>query len=159
MADLVDLLAEQRWVTLTGSVRFGEELRGAGRARAPHTAAGVAVLAMVPGDDPVEALLAALTEVATATDVHRSGVSVHMLADVARALGGLVLVVDQFEECWTRAQPDRRDRFLEVVTDAVDDELANLRVIATIRADLLDRPLDHAAVGDQVSSGLYGSRR
>ena len=110
---------------------------------------------MVPGDDPVGALRAALTEVATATDVDRSGVSVDALADVARALGGLVLVVDQFEECWTRAQPDLRDRFLEVVTDAVDDELANVRVIATIRADLLDRPLDHPAVGDRVSAGLY----
>ena len=94
-------------------------------------ATGVAVLTMVPGDDPVGALRAALTEVATATDVDRSGMSVDALADVARALGGLVLVVDQFEECWTRAQPDLRDRFLEVVTDAVDDELANVRVIAT----------------------------
>ncbi len=78
-----------------------------------------------------------------------------MLADIARRFGRVVLVVDQFEECWTRAPADRRDRFLGVVATSIDERSLDVRVVATVRADLLDRPLEHPVIGQRVGAGSY----
>ena len=87
--------------------RLGQELRGARRARAAaaRRAAGRSST-MVPGDDPVAWLRAALTEVATA-DVG-AGEARRRLRTVAAEHRALVVVIDQFEECWTAASTTSR---------------------------------------------------
>jgi WD40 repeat protein len=82
-------------------------------------------------------------------------VPIGALADIARRLGRLVLVVDQFEECWTRATPERRHAFLDVVATAITDESADIRFVVTVRADLLDQPLEDPTLGPHVSAGAY----
>jgi hypothetical protein len=110
-------------------------------------AAGDVVVTMLPGDDPVAALDVALSEVSTHAAAD--------LTDVARQVGRLVLVIDQFEECWTRAPEADRDRFVDVIATALADDSVDLRVVATMRADLLDRPLEHPAIGQLVGAGSY----
>ena len=78
------------------------------------------------------------------------------LADVARRAGRMVVVVDQFEECWTRA-PARTSamRFLDCRRrGASRDESVDVRFVATVRADLLDRPLEHPTIGPLVGAGV-----
>ena len=58
------------------------------------------IATMVPGDRPLDALRDALTEVAVMPIRHAPpGAAIAMVA--ASAARGLVLIVDQFEECWT----------------------------------------------------------
>jgi DNA-binding SARP family transcriptional activator len=116
---------------------------------------GTVMVTMTPGDDPLSAMREALSEVATTSDANESGVPSGALADVARRLGRLVVVIDQFEECWTRAAPERRLAFLDIVTSAIADESADIRFVVTVRADLLDRPLEDPALGPYLSAGAY----
>ena len=55
----------------------------------------------------------------------------------------MLLVVDQLEELYTIC-PDQtvRDQFLDLLANAVDNA-SGLRVIATLRADMFERPLDN----------------
>ena len=110
---------------------------------------------MVPGDDPLGALRAALTEVATVSDLTGAGITVDTIDDVARHFGSVVVVIDQFEECWTRASVDDREAFVDVVARAVDDVSVDVRFVATMRADLFDRPLEHPRLGPLVAAGAH----
>jgi hypothetical protein len=72
-------------------------------------------------------------------------------AELAGPDGRLVLVLDQFEELWTLVGSDAvRDRFVELIANAAVPD-GPLRVIATLRADLYDRPLRHPVLGPIVS--------
>ncbi len=62
----------------------------------------------------------------------------------------LVLVIDQFEELFTLTAPADRNHFLEALASAVTDPNSRLRVIATLRADFFDRPLQHPAISELV---------
>ena len=110
---------------------------------------------MVPGDHPVDALDAALREVATVADADRPMAPAGALADVARRAGRVVVVVDQFEECWTRAGRSSAMRFLAVAAEVLGDESVDVRFVTTVRADLLDRPLEHPTIGALVGAGSY----
>jgi DNA-binding SARP family transcriptional activator/WD40 repeat protein len=110
---------------------------------------GFTVVTMVPGDDPVGNLRAALAEVAT-VDLG-SDTSVAMAAIASR--GPLLIVVDQLEECWTRGDPARSDDFLRLLTGIA--ALDGARVVTTIRADLFDRPLQHALIGSLIGDGTF----
>ena len=153
VADLAGLVAAQRFVTVVGSSGSGKSsvvLAGL----VPRLRTGGAVVAtMVPGDQPVDALDAALREVATVADVDNAGAPAGALVDVARRSARMVVVVDQFEECWTRAGKEQRDAFLAVVADVVGDESVDVRFVTTVRADLLDRPLGHPTIGALVGGG------
>ena len=116
---------------------------------------GAVVATMVPGDQPLDALAAALGEVATVADSGSAIAPAGTLADVARRAGRMVVVVDQFEECWTRAGEEQRDAFLAVIAEVHADESIDVRFVATVRADLLDRPLEHPTVGVLVGAGSY----
>ena len=49
-----------------------------------------------------------------------------------------------------------RDRFVDpIVATTLRDEAVDLRVVATVRADLLDRPLEHPVIGQLVGVGSY----
>ncbi len=116
------------------------------------------VATMVPSSDPfaeLEAALLALTGEARA-DVRglvRAGEQ-GMVAAFESAVGegsALVLVIDQLEEAFTRCEDEvLRSRFLDALAAAVTSS-NRLWVLATLRADFLDRPLAHPGIGRLVS--------
>lgn len=107
--------------------------------------------AMVPGDDPFEALETALLRVA----VNPPTALVSQLRDGPRGiLRGLrrcvasddervFLLIDQLEELFTRAPAHDVDAFLNGLAVAIEAPNAPLRLVATLRADFYDRPLRH----------------
>jgi DNA-binding SARP family transcriptional activator/WD40 repeat protein len=115
--------------------------------------AGCTVAAMVPGDTPRAALRAALSELST--DPHTGDDPMTLVGSVARSADRLVVVIDQFEECWTRGTTADRDEFLGLVAGMTSGELANVRVVVTVRADMFDRPLQHPMIGHRVGDGAF----
>ncbi len=114
---------------------------------------------MVPGEEPLEELSAALLSVATApmpgmADLLREEVS--GLADgVRRALpaedGRLVLMIDQFEEVFTQIEHEsERQQFLDLILAAVHTEDSPIKIIITLRADFYDRPLLYQNFGELI---------
>lgn len=65
-----------------------------------------------------------------------------------------VLVVDQFEELFTLAEPDTAIRFSELMATAVRDPSTPLRVVTTLRADYYDRPLSMPALAGVFSDSV-----
>ena len=53
----------------------------------------------------------------------------------------LAVVIDQFEELFTLAEPEEASLFGESIARAIRDPRSRLRVVATLRADYYDRPL------------------
>jgi len=153
--DLRALIATRRVVTVVGSSGSGKSSVVRAGLVPKLRAEGHVVVSMVPGDDPFGALRAAITEVASASDEDCGVVPVDALADMARRFGRIVVVVDQLEECWTSAPVEQRERFLDVVSGAVVDDSSDIRFVFTVRSDLLDRPLDHPAIGHEVGAGSY----
>ncbi len=64
----------------------------------------------------------------------------------------MVLVVDQFEECWTVADGNERERFLSTLAIARQHGVC---CVVTVRADLYDRPLQHPVIGQHVANGTF----
>lgn len=111
---------------------------------------------MNPGEHPLQELTNALNRVATKPISH---ISEQLRADrrgliwaVASLLSEdarLVLVVDQFEELFTTSVDlDEVEQFLEVLRVAVSDATSGVRIIITLRADFMDRPLQYLEFGD-----------
>lgn len=109
---------------------------------------------MSPGASPFEELETALLRVAVnppATLLEQlEGDSRGLLRAVRRVLPGpgveLVLVVDQFEDLFTRAGRADRDRFIESLLVACTEPNGQLHVVITMRADFYDRPLENPAL-------------
>ena len=116
------------------------------------------IVPMLPGPHPLEELEAALLRVAvnppdsllTQLREDKRG----LLRAVRRCLPDdpnveLVLVIDQFEEVFTLVQDEAvRAHLLDSLTTAVLDERSRLRVIVTLRADFIDRPLSYVDFGE-----------
>ena len=111
---------------------------------------------MIPGSHPFEELASALLRVAVEPSVDlEDGLRQDargLVKAVRRHLpedASLVLVIDQFEELFTLVDADAdREAFLSLLTEAVNDERADIRIVATIRADFFDRPLRHDDFGN-----------
>ncbi len=115
---------------------------------------------LLPGPNPFEELEAALLRVAvnppaSLLDQLRDG-DRGLIRAVNRILPNdasveLVLVIDQFEELFTLvASEDERALFLSNIVTAILDERSRVRVIATLRADFVDRPLRYVDFGELV---------
>ncbi len=117
------------------------------------------IAAMVPGFDPFGALEAALRSVATTQPGQRvdrpdHGEVLQLLDAAIPPTQTMLLVVDQLEELFTQVGDDaERQRFLSGLAQAVRRPGSNLRVVATLRADFLDRPLRYSDVGQLVKRG------
>ncbi len=57
--------------------------------------------------------------------------------------GRHLLVVDQFEELFTVAQPKQRDRFIHLITQVAELPNSPLAIVTTMRADFLEPCLDY----------------
>jgi WD40 repeat protein len=112
---------------------------------------GVRIATMVPGDQPGDSLREALRSIATAETSSPDELAL-IEAAVGEGATDLVLVVDQFEECWTLAATADRERFLSVLAQAVS---RHVRCVVTLRADLYDRPLQDQLVGQLVADGTF----
>ncbi len=116
------------------------------------------IVEMMPGAHPLEELEAALLRVAVnppsslMEQFHKD--SRGLIRAVRRSLPNdpsidLVLVIDQFEEVFTLVQDEtERMRFLGLLVTAIMDENSRIRVILTLRADFIDRPLGYVDFGE-----------
>lgn len=107
------------------------------------------VTTMVPGVHPYDELASALDRVAGGSigdlskvlQRDREGIT----RGVSRALpdpaGDLLVVIDQFEELFTRTDESERNRFIDALVRAVSTPGSRLRVLITMRADFYDHPL------------------
>lgn len=113
----------------------------------------------MPGDDPLQTLAIALQSVSIKPSPHLLS---QLQADpqglvwgADRALADvdadLVLIVDQFEELFTLVEDEaQRIQFLRLLTSAVTTPDSRVRVIITIRADFMDRPLQYVEFGELI---------
>ncbi len=119
------------------------------------------VIDMTPGSEPFKEMEHALTGVAVdlpadllSTLTHDPEGLVRVLRRVLPPEGDgrlpqLLLVVDQFEELFTLVEdPAVRAHFIESLMIALDQPDSQLRVLATVRADFYDRPLQVPALAD-----------
>ncbi|MGA9276901.1 BTAD domain-containing putative transcriptional regulator [Ilumatobacter sp.] len=155
--DLVELVTVRRLVTVVGASGSGKSSLVRAGLVPRLQAEGVVTVTTVPGDDPMGALDHALRELSSATDVDAAdGLErTDALVGVAHRFGRIVVVVDQFEECWTRARSDDRDRFIDMVVDATRNDSLDVSFVLTVRADLLDAPLGHPRLGRLLGDGNY----
>jgi WD40 repeat protein/transcriptional regulator with XRE-family HTH domain len=113
---------------------------------------------LLPGPRPFEELEAALLRVAVNPPAslleQLKSDSRGLLRAVNRILPAdetieLVLVVDQFEELFTLTSDEaERALFLSSLVAAIMDERSRVRVVATLRADFIDRPLRYVDFGE-----------
>lgn len=116
------------------------------------------VSTLLPGADPWAALAQSLLRVATRQpgnlDAMLRGDALGLSRAVDRCLAGsdgteLLLVVDQFEELWTlNTDHEDCDRFINLLTTALMEPHSRVRIVFTLRADFLDRPLAHPDLAD-----------
>ena len=148
---LHEALVAHRFVTVVGPSGSGKSsLVYAGLAPLLRRG-GARLVTMVPGDRPAAALRQALGNVATRPMAAIDEAEL-IGAVVAESPAPLVLVVDQFEECWTLAESNERERFLSTLAIAGQHGVS---CVVTVRADLYDRPLQHPVIGKHVAKGTF----
>ncbi|MFV2070915.1 MAG: TIR domain-containing protein, partial [Pirellulales bacterium] len=131
------------------------------------------IVTMVPGDEPLHALAAAMMPLVepdlSGYDVipKRNEVATHLkakktrLADlVTEALkqqqgtDRLLLVVDQWEELYTQCEDeDVRQRFIDELLDATARKQSPLSVVLTVRSEFYDVLLQDRALLDRLEDG------
>jgi WD40 repeat protein/serine/threonine protein kinase/DNA-binding XRE family transcriptional regulator len=116
------------------------------------------IVEMMPGAHPLEELEAALLRVAVnppASLIEQFQQDNRgLIRAVRRSLPDnpsieLVLVIDQFEEVFTLLQNENeRILFLGLLVSAAMDETSRIRIVITVRADFIDRPLAYMDFGE-----------
>ncbi|WP_204008165.1 nSTAND1 domain-containing NTPase [Virgisporangium aurantiacum] len=116
------------------------------------------------GPSPLRALAAGLLPMLDPAErnrladdlVHAGLVSVADRVIARQAGNGLVLVVDQFEELYTR-EPASVQQFVEVIagpaTAARDGQASPVTVVIAVRADFVGRMLEHAELAGPLQAG------
>jgi WD40 repeat protein/serine/threonine protein kinase/DNA-binding winged helix-turn-helix (wHTH) protein len=166
---LVDRLGGARLLALVGPSGSGKSsvvragLVPAVRAGAVAGSERWFVAEMLPGADPFGELTGALVRVAPAAPpaelVDRIERDEHGLVEAVDRLlpeegSELLLVIDQFEELFTLVDDDeRRGRFLAALQAAATDPRSRVRIVLTLRADFLDRPLAHLGFAKPLRAG------
>ena len=160
VSDLVEHLANHRVVSVIGASGSGKSsvVRAGVVARLRSTGGHQPlVVTMVPGTAPFDELTDGLRRVAPLDRSARLDAADHGIAETVRAVAGsqrVLLVIDQLEELFTLCDdPTERARFVDGLMDAVEDANLDVRVMTTLRADFLDRPLQYHRFGAAVSSG------
>ena len=118
-------------------------------------AEGETVVVFQPGSRPLWELAGALDRAGFGS---RAGLLRRFESDASALLSviarSVVLIVDQFEELFTLAEPDVAIRFSEVIVTAIRDPETPLRVVATLRADYYDKPLSMPALAGVFSDSV-----
>ncbi|HUG07996.1 MAG TPA: BTAD domain-containing putative transcriptional regulator [Acidimicrobiia bacterium] len=163
VAALVAAVGERRFVTVVGPSGSGKS--SAVRAGLLPALTDGAITGsdswyttlLTPGPHPLDSLAEALEQISDqpvdATDFERVPLVLDMLRGDEDS--EMVLVVDQLEELFTLVDdPAERDRFVELLVSAAEDERSRVRVVATLRADFYDKPLEEERLGRLVRDGL-----
>ncbi len=155
IAELVERVSTQRLVAVVGASGSGKSsVVRAGLLPAVAQRPWF-VVTILPGAHPLEELEAGLLRVAS-DEVpglleQLQSEDRGLIRAVRRVLPSddseLLLVIDQFEEVFTAASTEERDRFLDGLVQAIGDDRSRIRIVATIRADFYDRPLRHRGFG------------
>lgn len=146
----------RRFVTVVGASGSGKSSLVRAGLVPRLRACGNSVVTIVPGDDPIPALREALLAVSTRgrKTADLTMMVRHVIERDVEPSTSLVVVVDQLEELWTRCEREHRAGFLDVVARLVDGD-AEVRFVATIRADVFDRPLEDPRIGGHVGAGAF----
>ena len=116
---------------------------------------------MFPGGEPFEELAGALARIAVrspSSEVEGLRTGETTLAEACSRLTAgetTVIVVDQLEELYThvRDQSERR-AFLAMLSELAGSGSGNVKVVATLRADFFDRPLEDPDFGEAVRNRI-----
>jgi DNA-binding SARP family transcriptional activator len=162
VGEVVGRLEHERFLVLVGPSGCGKSsIVRAGVVPAIRGRGGWIIATMVPGSHPFETLEAALLQAPSSPPAslreQRRGDDLDLLRAVLRVRpddASLLLVVDQLEELFLLTDRVERHRFVRNLVEAVEDPAARLTVLATVRADLLDRPLEEPGLGTLVAAGL-----
>lgn len=158
--ELVERTSHSRFTVVTGPSGSGKSSVVRAGLLPRLRDSGAFVASIIPGTHPMDELETALLRIASGP----TGALLEQLTGDERGLGRavktilpdanseLVLVIDQFEELFTLTPEHQRDHFLAAVAHAVTDERSQLRVVATLRADFYDRPLQHPSISDAVKA-------
>jgi WD40 repeat protein len=158
VATLVAAVADHRFVTVVGP-------SGSGKSSAVQAGLLPALargdigwsdrwfrVVITPGVDPMAALVQGLETVSTEV-VDVENLELNGLRGVVD--GELVVLIDQFEELYTLAdKSQQRQAFVDLIADATVDPANRVRVVAALRADFYDRPLEDPRLGALVRDGL-----
>ena len=117
------------------------------------------ITTMLPGNDPFESLTEALLQVAVSAPKNWGaqlrervdGLHTLVSALIPEEDAELVLFIDQFEEVFTLLESEEmRQKFLGALYYALvaPQSQRRLRLIVTLRADYLDRPLNYPEFGE-----------
>ncbi len=156
--EMVDVLREERLLVVFGPSGIGKSsvvkagLVPALRRGAVDGSESWLVTEMTPASEPFEQLRTALARVATTPlpdVVDALSRSTLPLDDVVRQIvppgTGVVVVIDQFEELFTHTVDEGvRRAFVRMIVDTAGESDAVVRIVVTLRADFLDRPLGYA---------------
>jgi DNA-binding SARP family transcriptional activator/WD40 repeat protein len=154
--ELDEVVARHDFVTVVGASGSGKSSLVRAGLIPRLRERGSLVVVVVPGDDPLRQLHDAFQQVSTelTRDARRDDPAGSRAASIAVDTGHpVVVVVDQLEELWTAAPADRRGEFLRELAHLVEDGHAS--VLATVRADMLDRPLQDPVIGSLVGAASY----
>ena len=166
--DLMERLNSHRLVTVVGPSGSGKSsvvragLIPALRAGGLPDSRVWLVTDMFPGSYPFEELEAALSRVAVRapTGLLNELTQPNGLLRVSKQIlpgedSTLLIVIDQFEELFSAVRSEETRRlFLETLMTVAKDERSRIRVVTTIRADFLDRPLAYGDFAEALSDGI-----
>jgi hypothetical protein len=107
-----------------------------------------------PGDDPRATLDAALSRFVQDAERLTPEALAQALADRAREAGrGIVLLIDQLEELATLSEGKSRDQTVVLLSRLAETATPGVRVIVTVRRDLLDSLLALGGLGKALLRG------
>lgn len=163
VAALVAAVAEHRFVTVVGPSGSGKSSAVRAGLLPALTDGAIAgsdtwyTTVLTPGPRPLQALAEALEQVSDqpvdATDFEHMPLVLDMWRGDEDS--EVLLVVDQLEELFTLVdEPAERERFVELLVSAAEDERSRVRVVVTLRADFYDKPLEEERLGRLVRDGL-----
>jgi DNA-binding SARP family transcriptional activator/basic membrane lipoprotein Med (substrate-binding protein (PBP1-ABC) superfamily) len=120
-------------------------------------ARGETVVLFAPGSRPLWELATALERAGFGARAALAPRLEEGAAELARVFARpAVLIIDQFEELFTRSEPDAAVRFSELVARAVEDEAVPVRAVVTLRADYYDKPLAMPALAALFPDSVVG---
>ncbi|EWM17242.1 WD-40 repeat protein, partial [Kutzneria sp. 744] len=143
IGELVAAVGEHRMVCVHGASGSGMSslLRAGLAARSRHK-----VVVFTPGPHPIEECAVRLAVVADWSaprlrdELAADPANLHLRVRQAAADGELLLIVDQFEEVFTRCRDEtERHNFIAALVHAANVDTSRCRVVLGLRADYLDR--------------------
>lgn len=169
VGELVAALTEDRFLAVVGPSGIGKSsvvragLIPALREGAIDGSGDWLITDMLPGPRPFLELERALERMAVdlPADVRERFAErdLNALAGLSRVLPDgkeLLVVIDQFEELFTMTDEGVASAFLDLLVSAV--ELNQARIVVTLRADFLDRPLLYSEFGELLRDSMIGLR-